>query len=360
MLADKRLRVLHVTESLGSGVEAAILDYVRSSPEIEHSLLFSSRGYHTGQLGGSGLHQVVSAGRGALSLARRLGHSLRDIDPDVVHLHSSWAGVVGRIRIGVGSRAVVYSPHAFFFDRTNLSRASAAAAHTVERVLAGRTDVIAAVSPYERESALKMGVDSVYVPNVAHIASSDNAAYERPIVAVGLPKIVAVGRLSVQKDPDFFLAVKKLVDAEQIQAKWEWIGGGDDSFDRRLTANNVEVSGWVDRSEALRRITEASLYVHTAAWEGSPISLLEVEQLGVPAVVRSIPSVVSLGYPEGLVNPAAVAKRIVEAITNPSDAPVRVPAFNPDRLQRTALLEAYKLAMDRCRLRRSARFSGGN
>ena len=50
-----------------------------------------------------------------LLAARRLRRTLREMSPDVVHLHSSQAGLVGRLAWARRGRAVLYTPHAFFY-----------------------------------------------------------------------------------------------------------------------------------------------------------------------------------------------------------------------------------------------------
>lgn len=342
------MKVLHVTESMGSGVEAAILDYVKSAPDAEHSLLFASRGYHTGDLHAAGLKVVINAGKGAWRLYRQQEKTIRDLNPDIVHLHSSWAGLIGRSTLRKRKMAVVYSPHSFFFDRTNLSSIALRVARGVERLLVSRTDVVAAVSPHEEECARELGADAVYVPNIANIVSTSRPQGLASELNDGIPRIVAVGRLSAQKDPDFFVAAKQIVDKAGLSAEWIWVGGGDATYENRLEQNGVEVTGWIDRAKALALVAGASLYVHTAAWEGSPISLLEVEQLGIPASVRSIPSVVSLGYPSGLTDPASLAADVLDRLQTGHRAEMSGRALDlaqQSKNQHLALLTAYNRAL---------------
>lgn len=343
------MRVLHVTESMGSGVEAAILDYVRSSPkEIKHSLLYASRGYRTGGLQSAGLEYVVDAGQGAFSLARQMKSAVARVKPDIVHLHSSWAGLVGR-STSLGKRlAIVYSPHSFYFERTDLSAPARRFAYVAEKFFAKRTHVIAAVSPHEERRARELGAASVYVPHIAQVPDIRKSSAHG---TMGLPRIVAVGRLSAQKDPDFFIEVKVSLDRRGVKADWLWVGGGDDDYQQRLEEAGVRVTGWLDRVEALRLVVDSAIYLHTAAWEGNPISLLEVEHLKVPAVVRSIPSVVSLGYSSHVVTAESMADEILARLEG------KAGSFTPQLqgmeqqtvIQQKALREVYSTAISSSR-----------
>src|SRR5919201_499313 len=86
--------ILHVVESLGSGVTTALESYLRSTPDCVHVVLgWRRRDAQTddelGQLAAAVL--PLPAGRPAQLLAvRRWVEALR---PDIVHAHSSYAGL---------------------------------------------------------------------------------------------------------------------------------------------------------------------------------------------------------------------------------------------------------------------------
>ena len=54
---------------------------------------------------------------------------------------------------------------------------------------------------------------------------------------------------------------------------------------------------WLPRQAALDRLATADVYVHTAAWEGCPVSVLEAAALDLPIVARRIPALEALGVP---------------------------------------------------------------
>jgi glycosyltransferase involved in cell wall biosynthesis len=168
---------------------------------------------------------------------------------------------------------------------------------------------IAALTPYEVDLAHRLGATADYVPNVVRLPADlvRGADHERR-------RVVTIGRITNQKDPAFFLEVKAAADASLPGLAWTWVGAGDPGTAIRLSEAGVQVTGWVPRAEALVLLVTAHVYLHTAAWEGSPITLLEAADLGVPVVARSIPALDSLGYDPALRDPAAVARRIVEVV----------------------------------------------
>jgi glycosyltransferase involved in cell wall biosynthesis len=159
---------------------------------------------------------------------------------------------------------------------------------------------------------------------------------------------VGIGRLSPQKDPDFFAGVA----AHLRHAQLVWVGDGDPLMKTRLERAGVKVTGWLPRQEVLEVLAGADVYLHTAAWEGSPMSLLEAEYMGIRTVVRSIPALESLGYPAGLDAPELVAERVDSLLRGafPSTAP-RPPLPELIGAQAESLNAVYGSLMPRARLR---------
>jgi glycosyltransferase involved in cell wall biosynthesis len=219
--------------------------------------------------------------------------------PDVVHAHSSIAGAW--VRAFIKGPRIVYSPHCFAFERRDtpgLIRASYLAA---EYILARRPQVVAVVS--EREAALarrlrtRAGV--VYVPHSVpgrqDFAPADRVADDLPQDIAPVPSrltVVTAGRIGPQKDPDYLLRVKAKV-SEALNLDWLWVGEGDRQAHEKLRMGGVRVTGWLSRELALAVMSRASVYVHTAAWEGAPVVVAEAASLNVPVIARAIPATVS-------------------------------------------------------------------
>jgi len=108
---------------------------------------------------------------------------------------------------------------------------------------------------------------------------------------------MTVGRVLPQKDPAFFSAVWNLVKSQSEQYEFYWLGGGDSADEERLRQSGITVSGWIGHRELLERLSTADVYIHTAAWEGNPVSILEAASLNVPIIAREIPALKSLGLP---------------------------------------------------------------
>jgi glycosyltransferase involved in cell wall biosynthesis len=307
MLYRPKMRVLHVVESLGGGVLSSVLAMVDATPDLDHHLAIWPRRVHadTGdQLAAFTSVRTLSSQpvRAVLGL-RNLVHVL---GPDQVHAHSSYAGLLARVvNLDVD---VVYSPHCFAFERGDLGPVSRASVRRIEKALVRRTSVLVACSPREASLAGGLGHGQVVtVPNRALDPPDVRAHFSNRL------RVVAVGRIGLQKDWRYLLAVKGHVETMLgTRVNWEWLGGGDVDAEHSLRRNGVAVAGWLPRREVVRRLGEAQVYVHTAAWEAAPISILEASAVGLPIAARGIDTLASLGVPGMAATVSDVATRIVD------------------------------------------------
>ncbi|WP_299033016.1 glycosyltransferase family 4 protein [uncultured Pseudokineococcus sp.] len=342
------MRVLHVVEAHGGGVVSALREYVSStSDEVEHLLVSRDREAHdTGEgVGATPVGELPSVAK-PVEVVRRLRTASRRTKADVLHAHSSFAGLFARIGPAAELPPVVYTPHCYAFERTDIARPVRRALWSVEKRLAPRTAVVAGVSPREVELAHRLGVQrAVHVPQVVSLGQVAPAEPREP----GSPThYVTAGRVSAQKDPGFFCRAVADILAAEPDARVTWLGGGESADEAALTRLGVEITGWLPRHELIARMAQADVYLHTAAWEGSPMTILEAQALGLPVVARRIPALVSLGLKGLAGTPAdmAVAARVARGRGGPRASASSVEAEGR-ATQRHALLSAYALVEQR-------------
>ncbi|MDQ6525662.1 glycosyltransferase family 4 protein [Nocardioides sp. LHD-245] len=338
------MRILHLIESLGGGVLTSVLAMVEATPELEHHVAVWPRRSHadTGDRldAFDGVHELRSRLPRALRSADDL---IRDLGPHQVHAHSSYAGLLARVLRPTVD--VAYSPHCFAFERQDVGPAARAGVRRIERALAARTAALVACSP--REAALARGLGHrrvVTVPNRPLDVPDLRARFASEL------RVVTVGRIGPQKDWSYLLRTKGyLEDVLGAHVDWEWLGGGDPGAEQALRAHGVSVAGWLPRAEVLVRLSRAHVYVHTAAWEGAPISILEAASLGLPLAVRGIPGLLSLEVPGVARTAADLAYRIVR-LRDPGlwsaeqQRSLHFAAGHTRRLQHERLTAAYGLA----------------
>ncbi|MGW0036409.1 glycosyltransferase family 4 protein [Gordonia sp. NPDC003376] len=288
-----KIVVVHIVEAYGGGIQSAIKRYVDLSPEVEHRLITRTRVGHdtapSGRLLDCQRHELEVPLVAFLARASRIAQAM---NPDVIHLHSSYAGLARPFLRGSPAR-IVYTPHCFAFERRDKRWLERQAYKAVEWAMMRSTaQVFAGVSAYECHRARQLMPKAM----TYHIPNAIQRTVDRPSIESRLTgsSVVTAGRIELQKDPEFFIRIIQEVKAEPI--RWIWIGDGNPHTKRRLETHGVEVTGWIPNDHARNLMSTAALYVHTAAWEGDPVTPLEALSAGVPALVRKTPTTAQLGH----------------------------------------------------------------
>lgn len=277
------MRILHVVHHLGGGLDTAIAAYACATDEFEHHLIFSPDISCRVAIPDCFASQAEVSPK-LWQFARGLRARVRELQPDIVHAHSSIAGAIARVSLSPHDRPIVYTPHCFAFERRDVGPMVRRSYKAIEQLLVARTAAVAACSPREAALAEGMNAPTVYVPNVATYVPGGEPAI------VEAKTYVSSGRLTKQKCPWLFAEI-----AEQVPGAFEWIGGGSARWMQQLQAAGVTVTGWLDRQEALERMRRSSVYIHTAEWEGAPITVLEAAAMGLPVIARDTPALRELG-----------------------------------------------------------------
>lgn len=293
--------VLHVSEAYGGGVQSAMSRYVENSEGLTHRVLVRVRSEHdiSEQCGA----QVISYTGSLPGFLRTARSQILSTRPAVVHLHSSFAGLLRLFDYGPGVK-IVYTPHAYAFLRRDCSPVARAAYRLIEAALSRRSQTIAAISPFEAASAARMAGNAAEVRYLPNAVSPDTVSPQRPRNADLRPEVLMVGRVSAQKDPRFFADAAR---ASHSDVRWTWVGDGDPHLREELERAGVTVTGWLPNDLVKKHIAAADLYLHCAKWEGAPITLLEAAALGTPVLARGVESMEGLGYPMTADCPRAAA-----------------------------------------------------
>ena len=219
----------------------------------------------------------------AVPALRSLARSWR---PDVIHLHSSFAGFVGALTVAKLAPSV-YTPHGYSFlaARSFPSRGLYRAA---ERFVARRVTVIGAVSESEARQARGVGARSVVmVPNGIPELDPGRLALRGEKPPRAMPLVVSMGRIASQRQP---LATARILQAVSDLAETLWIGGpGEDpALAEQVQSRGIEVTGWLDRERAVELLAEAAVLVNWSAWDSHPLAVLEAMASDVVVVASDI------------------------------------------------------------------------
>ena len=204
-----------------------------------------------------------------------------NIKPDIIHLHSSKAGVIGRIAFDGKKVPLFYTPHGYSFLMANYKPLKRWMFKMIETVMAKRNCTIISCSHGEHQETLKLTQNATYVNNAINVEKLSKSMENVELIDHPFT-VFTLGRICHQKNPKLFNAIAEAMP----ETKFLWIGDGE--LRDELRSKNIEITGWVDRDEALRLSMNADIFVLTSLWEGLPMSLLEAMYMKKLCVVSDV------------------------------------------------------------------------
>lgn len=281
------MKILHVCESLAGGPAAYLNEViphqvrefgrdnvVLAAPESDGPYLDEGLGclIVTYKRSGRNLQSLFA-------LARLIHWSLRRFRPDIVHLHSSFAGALGRLvpLTLVNRPRVVYCAHCWSFDRPRITLASRAW-RRIELLLSHLTDRIVNVSPHEQELLLAAGFPrdriTLVMSGIADLPKPPKAPEPRSARSGAALRLLFVGRMDQQKGLDILL--REFAQIAPERASLRVVGAPVVDKGRPLfVPGHVEMMGWVPRERVPALMADADAVIMPSRWEGMPLLAIE-------------------------------------------------------------------------------------
>ncbi|HEX9370284.1 MAG TPA: glycosyltransferase family 4 protein [Roseiflexaceae bacterium] len=348
------MRILHVVEATIAGVRTHVqalatgLDRRRFQsavvcpPRREHS--FGDERFVT-YLTSAGIPVLPVPMRRSISpvadvaALSRLFAIIRRERFDIVHLHSSKAGFLGRLAARMaGGAAVIYSPHGLSF-LGNHGPATRRLYLTLEQIGGRMCDRIIATSASERATIvarrlapagkvaqIDLGIDPDPLP-----PGFDRTAQR---TALGIPDgarlIGTLARASAQKNPLLFVDAAARVLRGAPDAYFIWCGGGELCAAAEARAHEHGIATRCrflgHREDAQQVLAAFDLFWLTSDYESFGMATAEAMALELPVVATDVVGtcdVVAPGVTGILVpprDPAALARATIALLGNPAHA----------------------------------------
>jgi glycosyltransferase involved in cell wall biosynthesis len=275
------------------------------------------------------------------------GLSLRRLmrSADVVHLHSSKAGALGRLAAASMPHRprVIFTPHAWSWY---VGGRTAAAYVRFERWAAARCDLITVTSPQEElDGRLAIGKKAPLrvIENGVDVEAFRPAGLRDPAMTGSF--LLCVGRLTRQKGQDRL--IRALASLSDTAVLLRLVGEGEDREILGQLATSLGVRERVDFvgcADPRPYLHSADVVVLGSRWEGMSLGLLEAMACGAAIVSTDCGGSSALADGAGVVVGGADDRVVVEHIAAEIDALL----IDPDR--RRAL---GSIARDRCVQRHS-------
>jgi len=336
-----KIKILHITQ-VGGGIETYLEQIVKNIDRQRFDIILAAPAYRTSlekmatryeipfypiklkwQI--SPIHDIISI-FSMIKLEKK-------IKPDIIHAHSSKAGMIVRLARLFYKSPVVYTPNGFaYLGKTGIKRKIFVA---IEKLAIPLTDTLLASSVSEKKRCL---ADLSFPKNKVEV-------YPNSIEILPLPDsppqlnskklVTTVGRLVNQKNPFMFLNVCKKITDIRDDIFFEIIGAGfEDSLrkgiEKFIEDNNlcgkIGIIDWMNRSDLLTTIRSTDVFVMTSAFESFGYVAAEAQMLEVPVVATNVDGLNEIvkdndtGYLIDLNDSTAMAEKICLLIDNPIEA----------------------------------------
>jgi glycosyltransferase involved in cell wall biosynthesis len=216
-------------------------------------------------------------------LAGEFRQFIRQTQPDIVFLHSTFAGALVRTQrwfLGVGAK-FIYCAHGPAYD-AQWHPLTKSLITGFERLMAQRTDWVVALSNQEVTDCAEAGFPTDRISRVYNGIAEQTPAAVPALWDERRLKVLFVGRFDHQKGLDTLLAAAAMApDRLTVRCAGEAVvstalpaGAGD----------NVEFLGWLGASELHAQLLAADVLVMPSRWEGLGIAAIEAMRAGKPVV----------------------------------------------------------------------------
>ena len=206
----------------------------------------------------------------------------KEVKPDIIHLHSSKAGFLGRWAFNGNRIPLFYTPHGYSFLMLNQSALKRSIYKALENICGKRPCITISCSEGEHQESIKINSGAVYVNNGVNITELNRLMNSLKKPAPHPFTVFTLGRICDQKNPKLFNQIALAMP----DVNFLWIGDGE--LRNLLNAPNIQITGWVKRAEALEYSLQADVFILTSLWEGLPISLLEAMCMKKVCVVSDV------------------------------------------------------------------------
>lgn len=317
------MKVIHVTQPVAAGVAAVVLDLAAAQQRSGWSVAIACPPH--GWLADRAREERIDVrpwdatrmpGLSSAAEAVRLRRILSQARPDVVHLHSSKAGLVGRLVLR-GRVPTIFQPHLWSFQTASGALRRACAAW--ERLASRWTHQLVCVSDDELAAGRGIGITAAaeVVCNgvdTRRLRPGDRAAARCRLGLADVPTVVCVGRLAQLKGQDQLLAAWPAVLAAVPTARLVLVGDGPMGEIWRAGFAHESVRWWGHCETVADFYTAADVVALPSRAEGMALVPLEAMACGRSVVAFDVGGVRQSVAGAGAVVPAGSVGGLAAAI----------------------------------------------
>lgn len=274
------MKILHVCEYTIGGI-STYLNQVIMYQQKEHDVYIVLSKYNSEKLyeisdGNIFYYDYYRHPKYFIGAIKKIKQTIDDIQPDIIHIHSTFAGLFARLPLFVSKKKakVIYCSHgwSFLIDTSSWKKKIYL---FIEKVLSYKTDVIINVSNYEYQESIKLGL-----PESKSIMIYNGVAPTSSISEVNLPldknkiNLLFVGRFDKSKGIDIVLDVFEKNNFENIHlyTVGSKVLNSENPTNQIINVTNI---GWINNTliDSYYKLFDAVII--PSRWEGFGLVAIE-------------------------------------------------------------------------------------
>ncbi|WP_323665721.1 glycosyltransferase family 4 protein [Pectobacterium punjabense] len=216
---------------------------------------------------------------------------IKKIKPDLVALHSSKAGIVGRLALLWTKIPVVFTAHGWAFA-DGVNEKDKRKYIIIEKIFSRLANKIITVSNQDKSLALKYKVASEDKQVVIHNGIPDLKCENNPSYfnKNDVIRLVSIARFSNQKDHITLFNALKKIDRNDYHVDLLGTGPLCEDMKKMVDAYGLrdKVSFLGERRDIVEFLSKSDIFILISNWEGLPLSLLEAMRSGLPTIASDV------------------------------------------------------------------------
>ncbi|WP_196596233.1 glycosyltransferase family 4 protein [Pectinatus frisingensis] len=297
---NKFIKILYIiTLSDMGGAQAHLYELISNLPtNIAVYIIIGNRGWLSEQLEEMGIRvfivddlvRSISISKD-IKAAYRIYRLIEKINPDIVHCHSSKAGILGRVAAYLGGVSAVFTAHGWAFTE-GVSEKKRVIYRYIELLAGYFTKKIICVSQYDYQLAIDYLPQHKKKLTVIHNGIRYIGVKKHGQDCLSNLRLVMVARFTEQKDHMQVVYAMQKVIADNKKVHLSFIGEGPNMQNVKELVKKLHLESNISflgqRENVNSLLFNYDVFLLASNWEGFPISILEAMRVGLPVIASDV------------------------------------------------------------------------
>lgn len=221
---------------------------------------------------------------------------LKEIKPDLLAIHSSKAGIIGRLAAKSLNIPVIFTAHSWSFagEPSKLKRKLFL---SLEKLVGKWTDGVITVSTFDYHQALSHQVVPIAkIRKIHNGIPDDERCFQRYRTNGRSINLLMVARFAAPKD--HYLLFQTLSHIASVRWRLTLVGGGPLLNEYKQLAQRLGIDKKInfvgETRDVIEYLKQADIFVLLSKSEGLPLSIIEAMREGIPVVASDVGGVSEL------------------------------------------------------------------